>query len=140
MSHRNARLNVRGRLLIVARVIEEGRPVSHVAKELGVSRQCAHRWLNRFLTDGAAGLEDRSSRPHHSPRQTSPHAEKVVLQMRAKHRRGQDWIGPEIGLSPRTVSSILRRHDVPYLCECEGLPRVRLTLGVCDSQAAFAAA
>jgi transposase InsO family protein len=121
VSHRNARMNVHGRLLIVSRVIDEGRPVAHVAKELGISRQCAHRWINRFLTQGVAGLEDRSSRPRRSPTRTSPEAEAVVLTMRAKHRRGQDWIGAEVGLPARTVSAILRRHQVPFLRECDPL-------------------
>jgi transposase InsO family protein len=44
-----------------------------------------------------------------------------VLQLRADERRGQDWIGPELGLSARTVSAILRRHQVPYLRECDPL-------------------
>ena len=121
MSHRNARLNVRGRLLIVSRVLDGGRPVAHVAKELGISRQCAHRWINRFKAEGPAGLQDRSSRPRRSPNRTSPQAEAVVLAMRVKHRRGQDWIGPEIGLPARTVSTILRRHRVPFLRECDPL-------------------
>lgn len=121
MSHRNARLNVHGRLLIVSRVIDHGRPVAHVAKELGISRQCAHRWINRFRAEGPAGLQDRSSRPHQSPNRTSPQAETVVLAMRAKHRRGQDWIGAEIGMPARTVSSVLRRHRVPFLRECDPL-------------------
>ena len=40
---------------------------------------------------------------------------------RSEERRGQDWIGPEVGVSPRTVSAILRRHGVPYLRECDPL-------------------
>ena len=47
--------------------------------------------------------------------------EQRVLQLRADERRGQDWIGPELGLSARTVSAILRRHRVPYLLECDPL-------------------
>jgi hypothetical protein len=70
VAHANARLNLHGRRLLVTRVIEDGRPVSHVAKELGVSRQCAHRWVARFRAEGEAGLLDRSSRPHHCPRRT----------------------------------------------------------------------
>ena len=31
---------------------------------MGISRQCAHRWVARFDTEGEAGLHDRSSRPH----------------------------------------------------------------------------
>ncbi|MGH3749039.1 MAG: IS481 family transposase [Micromonosporaceae bacterium] len=121
MSHANARLNLHGRRLLVSRVIDDGRPVAHVAKELGVSRQCAHRWVNRFRAEGAAGLADRSSRPHRCPRRTSPEVEQAVLELRRSERYGQDWIGPELGVAPRTVSAILRRHQVPYLRECDPL-------------------
>jgi transposase InsO family protein len=38
-----------------------------------------------------------------------------------QHRRGQDWLGPELGVPARTVSRILRRHQVPRLCECDPL-------------------
>jgi transposase InsO family protein len=114
-------LNLYGRRLIVSRVIDEGRPVAHVAKELGISRQCAHRWVSRFRADGEAGLRDRSSRPHRCPRRTSTALEQQVLQLRRTERRGQDWLGPELGLAPRTVAAILRRHRVPYLRECDPL-------------------
>ncbi|WP_254631692.1 leucine zipper domain-containing protein, partial [Curtobacterium sp. Csp1] len=63
MSHANARLTLHGRRLLITRVIDDRRPVAHVAKELGISRQCAHRWVRRFRADGAIGLLDRSSRP-----------------------------------------------------------------------------
>lgn len=45
VAHANARLNLHGRRLLVSRVIDAGRPVAPVAKELGLSRQCAHRWV-----------------------------------------------------------------------------------------------
>lgn len=121
MSHANARLNVRGRLLLVDRVIGGNRPISHVAKELGVSRQCAHRWVKRFRDEGVAGLADRSSRPHRSPTRTSAVVEAQVLALRLEQRRGQDWIGPELGIPARTVWSILRRHQVPLLRDCDPL-------------------
>lgn len=121
MSHANARLNIHGRRLLVERVIGQGRPVAHVAKELGVSRQCAHRWVARFRAEGNAGLYDRSSRPHTCPRRTPADIEDRVLQLRRDERRGQDWIGPELNLPARTVSAILRRHRVPYLRECDPL-------------------
>ncbi|SDP46313.1 helix-turn-helix domain-containing protein, partial [Lentzea jiangxiensis] len=78
MGHANARLTVHGRLVLVTRVAA-GRPVAHVAKELGVSRQCAHRWVRRFRDEGAAGLADRSSRPHHMPSRTSAGTECQVV-------------------------------------------------------------
>lgn len=121
MAHANARLNLHGRRLLVSRVIGDGRPVAHVAKELGISRQCAHRWVARFRAEGDAGLHDRSSQPHRCPRRTSPDLEQRVLQLRRDERRGQDWIGPELGIPPRTVSAILRRHQVPYLRQCDPL-------------------
>jgi transposase InsO family protein len=121
VSHRNARLTVHGRRLIVRRVRDDGMPVAHVAKAMGVSRQCAHRWLNRYDSEGEAGLHDRSSRPHRMPTKTAPEVEVVVLDARRQHRRGQDWLGPELGVPARTVSRILRRHDVPRLASCDPL-------------------
>jgi transposase InsO family protein len=88
---------------------------------MGVSRQCAHRWVARFAAEGEAGLKDRTSRPHSSPTRTSPEIEQRVLEARREHRRGQDWLGPDIGVPARTISRILRRHDVPRLCHCDPL-------------------
>ena len=121
MSHRNARLTFHGRCLLVHRVRVLEMPVSHVAKAMGVSRQCAHRWVARFDSEGEAGLYDRSSRPHRSPTRTSPEVEARVLAARRQHRRGQDWLGPELGVPARTVSRILRRHDVARLAVCDPL-------------------
>ena len=120
MSHRNARLTVHGRQLLVQRVAS-GRPVAHVAKELGVSRQCAHRWVARHAAEGEAGLADRSSRPHRMSARTNSEVEAKVVAARWEHRRGPDWLGLELGLPARTVSRILRRHQVPYLADCDPL-------------------
>ncbi len=119
MSHRNARLTLHGRRLLVARVRDEGMPIAHVARAMGISRQCAHRWVARFDAEGDAGLFDRSSRPRRTPGRTSPEIEAVVLMARREHRRGQDWLGPEVGVPARTISRILRRHQVPKLCTCD---------------------
>lgn len=121
MSHGNARLNVRGRLLLVERVVGDRRPVSHVAAELGVSRQCAHRWVKRFRDEGAAGLMDRSSRPRRSPRRTPADVEARVLALRRVLRVGPARLAQELELPTRTVGAILRRHGVPRLSECDPL-------------------
>ena len=115
MSHANARLTFHGRRLLVARVIEDHRPVAHVAKELGVSRQCAHRWVRRFRAEGAAGLSDRSSRPHRTPTKTTPQREAAVLAARARLRYGPARLSVETGVPARTISRILVRHQVPPL-------------------------
>src|SRR3954463_3902318 len=119
MGHRNARLTFHGRCLLVQRVRDLHMPVAHVAKAMGISRQCAHRWVARFDAEGVAGLEGRSSRPGRMPTRTSPEVEALVIAARLEHRRGQDWLGPELGVAPRTVSRILRRHGVPRLSVCD---------------------
>ena len=121
MSHRNARLTAHGRRLLVERIRGQGMPVAHVAKAMGVSRQCAHRWIARYDAEGLAGLEDRSSRPHSSPTRTSPELEAKVLAARVELRQGQDRLGPELGVPARTVSRILRRHHIPRLRDCDPL-------------------
>jgi transposase InsO family protein len=121
VGHRNARLTFHGRCLLVQRVRDLHMPVAHVAKAMGISRQCAHRWVARFDAEGVAGLEDRSSRPRRMPTRTSPEVEALVIAARLEHRRGQDWLGPELGVPARTVSRILRRHNVPLLSECDPL-------------------
>ena len=126
MGHANARLTVYGRRLLVDRVREQGMPVAHVAKAMGVSRQTAHRWVARRDAEGDAGLVDRSSRPHGMPTRVSRELEKVVVAARAQHRRGPDWLGPELGIPARTVGRILVRNGVARLAECDPLTGERI--------------
>lgn len=120
MSHVNARLTVHGRQLIVDRVAA-GRPVAHIAAELGVSRQTAYRWIGRYRAEGTAGLRDRSSRPRSSPRRTSADRERAVLQARQALRFGPLRIAAATGVPARTVTRILHRHAVPRLADCDPL-------------------
>ncbi|MEJ8648447.1 IS481 family transposase [Streptomyces sp. MS1.AVA.3] len=121
MAHANARLTFHGRCLLVRRVVHNRRPVAHVAKELGVSRQCAHRWVARFRAEGWNGLHDRSSRPRTCPGRTPEHIEAAVLSARRVHRRGPDFLAAETGVPARTVTRILRRHQMPRLASCDPL-------------------
>jgi transposase InsO family protein len=121
VSHANARLTVHGRQLLVDRILIGGRKPAHVAAELGVSRQCAYRWVRRFREEGPAGLIDRSSRPHRCPRRTAPEVELAVVELRRSSRRGQQYIADALKVPARTVSTILRRHELPYLRECDPL-------------------
>lgn len=120
MSHRNARTTVHGRLLIVQRH-QDGMPKAHIAAAMGISRKCVATWIARYEHEGEAGLRDRPCRPHTTPTRTRPEVEQQVLALRAATRRGQDWLGPELGLAPRTVGRILRRHQMPYLRELDRL-------------------
>ncbi|MGA5824448.1 IS481 family transposase [Kitasatospora sp. NPDC094028] len=121
MAHANARLTFHGRCLLVRRVVLDGRPVAHVAKELGVSRQCAHRWVNRYRAEGWAGLRDRTSRPHHCPNRTPAVVERRVLKARHTLRRGPDFLAEQTGVPARTISRILHRNQIPPLSACDPL-------------------
>jgi transposase InsO family protein len=118
VSHGNARLTFHGRQLIVQRH-QDGWKQAHIAAAMGVSRKCVKTWIDRYGEEGEAGLRDRSSRPHTMPTKTSPEVEEKVLAARADLRDGPDVLGPKVGVPARTVSRILRRHDVPYLRECD---------------------
>ena len=70
----------------VRAVIGDGRTVSEVAADWGVSRRTVHRWLLRYEADGLEGLNNRSHRPAQSPHQMPPAVEAMVLEMRRSHR------------------------------------------------------
>ncbi|AKJ08586.1 transposase [Streptomyces incarnatus] len=114
MSHRNARLTVFGRRLLVERV-RSGRPIAHVAAEMGISRTTAHKWVRRWRKEGEAGLLDRSSRPHRTPHRTAADTEARVCTLRQDRKLGPARIGPILGLPPSTVHRILARHGLNRL-------------------------
>jgi transposase InsO family protein len=115
VAHANARLNRHGRQLLIDRVVVQHWPVAHAAKAMGVSRQCAYRWVRRWRAEGEAGLGDRSSRPHSSPTRTAPGVELAIVGDRKKHRRGPAWLAARHPVCPRTVSRVLVRHQLPPL-------------------------
>jgi transposase InsO family protein len=121
MSHANARLTFHGRCLLVRRVRLEGRPVAHVARELGVSRHCAHRWVRRYDAEGWAGLHDRSSAPRRVANRTPAGVQDRVTACRLQLRQGPAFIAAATGVPERTVSRILRRAGMPHLADCDPL-------------------
>jgi transposase InsO family protein len=125
MVHRNARLAPAGRLVLVQRVLS-GRPVAHVAKELGVSRQCAHRWVSRFRDHGPGGLLDRSSRPHSSPNATAPTTVRRLIELRRHERLGRDELARRCGVSPSTASRLIARAGLPRLHELDPVTGIRI--------------
>ncbi|MFB8760818.1 IS481 family transposase, partial [Streptomyces nigra] len=118
MSHRNARLTVHGRRLLVERV-RSGRPVAHVAAEMGISRPTAHKWIRRWRLEGDSGLIDRSSRPRRTPHRTAAATEAHVCRLRQKRKLGPARIGPILGLPASTVHRILTRHGLNRLAHLD---------------------
>ncbi len=80
--HQNARLTIHSLELLARRVVDHGLTLKLVAAtaSFNVSAKTAAKWVRRFREAGAAGLSDRSSRPHRSPRTTSsPLTERFLL-------------------------------------------------------------
>lgn len=116
--HKHARLTPRGRALLVERVLEHGLRVEEAAHAVGVSVRTAYKWLRRFREEGAAGLLDRSSRPHRCPHAT---AEAIAQQVMA-HRR-ERWtyrqIAQHLALAVSTVARLVKRAGLHRLAELE---------------------
>ena len=62
-AHKNARMTVHGRALLVNRITVEGWRVADAAAAARVSVRTAYKWLARFRAGGERMLEDRSSAP-----------------------------------------------------------------------------
>jgi transposase InsO family protein len=119
VAHRTARLNEYGRLLLATRVIVEGWTVPTAARAQGVSRATGYKWVRRFRTEGVAGLADRSSRPHRSPRRTPAAEVERILGARRELRWGPDRLGPLLGHPASTVAAVLRRTRTPLLADLD---------------------
>jgi transposase InsO family protein len=88
---------------------------AHIAAAMGISRKCVRTWITRYENEGEAGLADRSSRPHTSPRRTPAETEDRIVELRDRERRGPAVIGAELGVPARTVSRVLVRRGRPRL-------------------------
>lgn len=106
--HANARLTVRGRRTLIER-IQQGRPVAHVAGEMGISRATAYKWWARFRAEGWAGLMDRSSRPHRCPHRTPRRVERRIERLRRSRKLGPARIGGIVDVAHSTVHRVLVR-------------------------------
>ncbi len=59
MIHANAPLSIEGRTRLIERC--KTRPIAHVAAEMGISRACASKWVNRWRRHGWVNSEPRST-------------------------------------------------------------------------------
>ena len=124
MLHRTAKLTPSGRRLLVDRILLEGWPPATAAEMLGVSRATAYKWLRRYRLEGAAGLEDRSARPHRRPRALSERQVRRILLARRRLRVGPHRLGPLLGHPRSTVYGVLRRHGHSRLAHADRLTGV----------------
>lgn len=112
--HKNARLTPAGRAVLVRRILTDRRPIPEVATGMGISARTAKKWLARYQAEGAAGLENRSSRPQHSPRALSPARRRQIVRLR--HARCSSLvIARRLGLPVPTVVTVQRRLGLARL-------------------------
>lgn len=65
---------------------EAGRyTVTELAQHFGVSRKTAHKWLGRYVNEGALGLEERSRCPYRRPSATPSGVVLAVLRAKQAH-------------------------------------------------------
>jgi transposase InsO family protein len=115
VSHANATLTPRGRLLLARCVVIDCWPLRRAAERFGVSQTTAKRWADRFRALGEAGMTGRSSRPHRSPRRTPTRVERRILGLRVTRRWGPARIAFHLKLAISTVGRVLRRFGAPPL-------------------------
>jgi transposase InsO family protein len=115
VAHPSARLTVFSRQLLVKRVLIDGWPTATVAEQLGISRATAYKWVRRYRADGLPGLEDRSSRPHRSPRRSSEEVTAAIIGARTRRRYGPARLAPLTGYPRSTIYGVLRRAGLSRL-------------------------
>ena len=115
MSHANATLTPRGRLLLARCVVDDGWPLRRAAERFHVSHKTAARWAGRYRTFGPAGMTDRSSRPRRCQHQLSVRTERPILGLRVSRRWGPARIAYRLGQAVSTVHRVLIRYGAPPL-------------------------
>ena len=99
---------------------QEGANIRALCRSFGISRTKGYKWLARFASEGAIGLEDRSRRPKSSPARTAKAVERRVQAVIEKH---PTWGGRKVrnhllarGLSTApaasTITGIKRRQGL----------------------------
>ncbi len=115
-THANSPLSLEARRRLVERC--QHHPIAHVAKEMGISRACASKWVNRYRDLGEPGLLDGSSAPHTNPARTGDD----VIELACQLRRDRKWSAAKIrvelaanhgiSVSTSTIQRHLRAHNL----------------------------
>ena len=77
-----------------------GDNVSALCRQFGISRQAGYEWLERFASEGADGLRDRSHAPHRVAHAASEAAIAAVSSVRHEH---PTW-------GPKKIRALLMRR------------------------------
>ena len=108
-THANAALTPRARLRLARLIVEHDWSPARAAERYDVSWKTAAKWAARYREEGPAGMNDRSSRPHHQPNRTPAPAVRKIVHLRWKQRLGPVQIGDRLGMPSSTVHAVLVR-------------------------------
>jgi len=120
--HENARTTPQSRAVIAARVAA-GVPIAAVAAAFGVCDRTVKKWVGR-AAEGPLALEDRSCRPHRSPRAISAAVMVEIQRLRQRRWTGRA-IAAAVGVSPATAARTLRQLGLARLGPVEARPAGR---------------
>jgi putative transposase len=107
------------RIRLIALWNEGQTSVSELSRAFGISRKTVYKWLERYETGGAAGLEQRSTVAHHCPHATGEALVSALVELRKER---PTW-GPkklrarlaQLGMAPpaaSTVGELLKKHGL----------------------------
>jgi transposase InsO family protein len=122
--HKNARLTPLRREEMAQAVVEGRLSQAHAARTYGVSAKIVARWVGRFRAEGSKGMADRSSRPGRSPNATDKTVVDRIVALRRQRFTGRH-IALKVGVSPATVSRVLKRAGLSRLKQLEPAEPIR---------------
>jgi transposase len=104
VTHRNARLSVYSRHLIIQR-LQQGYTQAATAATAGVSRCTVAKWARRYREQGISGLQDRTSRARTCRHALPEHVIEAVVRLRRELGCGPHRIACELGLAASTSTA-----------------------------------
>ena len=108
-THANAALTPRARLKLARLIVDQRWSPARAAERYDVSWKTAKKWADRYQAEGQAGMNDRSSRPHHQPNRTPAPVVRKIVHLRWKQRLGPVEIGDRLEMASSTVHAVLVR-------------------------------
>jgi transposase-like protein len=143
-THKNAPLTPKGREAMVRSVIEGGLRHAVAARQFNTTPKTVAKWVERFRTEGVAGLRDRSSRPHFiaRPNPISHMCHRRGFAPAALHREADRRRSRDIARSKWRSLIILddRRSSSNLKCGIEVVDAVKANILLCPLATANIAA
>lgn len=81
------------RTQFIADFLRDALSITELCALVGISRKTGYQWIDRYLRQGPAGLEEQSRRPRRAPNQTSAEIVDAILDAR---RRQPTWGGKKL--------------------------------------------